>query len=93
MQAAGANATKKQIEEISLCGMFLLEAGKKADQTFNVPPASTSHTVRDATEDIRTHHYARPFGEGSSRGHRSAQLPIHRSNHQGNGRQSCQGLD
>ena len=54
VQAAGANATKKHIEEISLCGMFLLEAGKKADQTFNVPPASTSHTVRDATEDILT---------------------------------------
>ena len=29
----------------------------------------------------------------SSRGHRSARLPIHRSIHQGNGRQSCQGLD
>ena len=54
VQAADANATKKHIEEISLCGMFLLEAGKKADQVFNVPPTSTSHTVCDATEDILT---------------------------------------
>ena len=45
---------KKAHCEISLCGMFFLEAGKKADQTFNVPPLSTSHTVSDATEDILT---------------------------------------
>ena len=34
VQSAGANATRKHIEEISLCGMFLMEAGKKADQAF-----------------------------------------------------------
>ena len=54
VQAAGANTTKKHIEEISLCGMFLLEAGKKADRAFNVPPASTCHSVRDAKSDINT---------------------------------------
>ena len=54
VQASGANATKKHIEELSLCGMFLLEAGKKADTIFNIPPASTHHTVRDATDDILT---------------------------------------
>ena len=50
VQASGANAT----EEISPCGMFLLEAGKKADSIFNIPSASTHHTVRDATDDILT---------------------------------------
>ena len=47
VQAAGANATNKHIEELSLCGLFLLDACKKADKAFNVPPASTRHTVRD----------------------------------------------
>lgn len=54
VQAAGANATKKHIEEISLCGIFLLEAGKKADQAFNVPPVSTHHSVRDGKTDTLT---------------------------------------
>ena len=52
VRAAGANATKKHIEEISLCGMFLLQAGKKADSAFNVPPASIHHNVRDARTDV-----------------------------------------
>ena len=39
VRAAGANSTKKQREEISLCGMFLLQAGKKADSAFSVLPA------------------------------------------------------
>ena len=54
IQAAGANATDKHIEEISLCGMFLLEAGKTADRAFNVPPPSTYHCVHDATDDTLT---------------------------------------
>ena len=54
VQSAGANATRKHIEEISLCGMFLMEAGKKADQAFNVALPSTQHTVRDGTDDIPT---------------------------------------
>ena len=54
MQAAGANATPKHIEELSLCGMFLLEASKKADEAFNVPPPSSHHSVQDATDDILT---------------------------------------
>lgn len=53
MQAAEANATNKHIEEISLCGVFLLEAAKKADSAFGVPPPSSQHTVRDAQTDIR----------------------------------------
>ena len=54
IQAAGANATMKHIKEISLCGMFLLEAASKADSAFNVPPPSTQHTIRDAQRDIHT---------------------------------------
>ena len=54
IQAAGANATKKHIEEKSLYGMFVLEAGKKADSAFNVPPASIHHNVRDVKADVLT---------------------------------------
>ena len=54
VQAAGANAMSKHIEELSLCGMFLLEASKKANKAFNVPPPSSRHTGRDATDDILT---------------------------------------
>ena len=54
VQAAGANATNKHIEEISLCGMFLLEAARKADKAFNVYPPSTRHTTRDADTDTHT---------------------------------------
>ena len=54
IQAAGANATTKHIEEISLCGLFLLEASKKTNEAFQVPSSSTQHTIRDATEDIMT---------------------------------------
>lgn len=43
IQAAGANATRKHIEETSLCGMLLLEAGKKADCAFNVSSPSSHH--------------------------------------------------
>ena len=32
--------------------MFLLEASTTADKAFHVPPPSTHHTIRDATEDI-----------------------------------------
>ena len=82
MQAAGANATKKHIEEISLCGMFLMEAGKKADSAFNVPPQSTHHNVRDAQADIHTmmqdllertvieqqDHHGPPFADPTTKG-------------------------
>ena len=52
MQAARANATNKHTEEISLCGMFLLEAARKADSAFGVPPPSSQYTVCDAQTDI-----------------------------------------
>ena len=53
LRASGANATKKHIEEVSLCSLFLMEAAKKADQEFGITPRSMKHTTRDATADIR----------------------------------------
>lgn len=35
-----------------MCALFLLEAAKKCDKVFGVPPPSTSHTVRDSKSDI-----------------------------------------
>ncbi len=52
MQAAGANGSEKHVEDISLCGLFLLEAAKRADKAFQVPPGSTQHTIRDASNDV-----------------------------------------
>lgn len=34
--------------------MFLLEAGRKANSAFSVPPPSARHTVSDATNDVLT---------------------------------------
>lgn len=80
--AAGANATKKYIEEISLCGMFLLEVGKKANSAFKVPPQSIQHNVRDPQKDIQTiiedllqravveqqDHHGPPFADPTTKG-------------------------
>ena len=54
VKAAGANVTPKHIEDISLSGLFLLEAAKTADEIFQVPPSSNHHTVRDAASDIQS---------------------------------------
>ena len=35
-----------------MCTFFLMEASKKADKVFNVPPAATAHTVCDSSRDI-----------------------------------------
>ena len=37
---------------LSLCALFLMEAAKRADSDFHVPPPSTSHTIRDSASDI-----------------------------------------
>ena len=39
----------QHIEDVSLCGLFLLDAAKKADELYK---PSTRHTVRDAQGDI-----------------------------------------
>lgn len=57
MRASGANATKKHLEEISLCALMLMNTAKKVDQMYGVTQSS-SHTTRDATGDIKkiVHH-------------------------------------
>lgn len=35
-----------------MCASFLLEAAKKCDRLFAVPPRSTAHTTRDSKSDI-----------------------------------------
>ncbi len=40
----------KHLEDVSLSGLFLVDAGKGADRFFQVPPPSTQHTARDATK-------------------------------------------
>ena len=52
MRASGANATKKHLEEISLCALLLMNTAKKVDQMYGVTQ-SASHATRDATGDIR----------------------------------------
>lgn len=51
MRASGANATKKHLEEISLCALMLMNTAKKVDQMYGATQ-SASHTTRDATGDI-----------------------------------------
>ena len=52
VRSAGANLTVKHLEEVSMSVLFLLDAARKADHTFGVPPPSTAHTIRDADKDI-----------------------------------------
>lgn len=35
-----------------MCALFLLEAAKKMDKAYSVPPKPTAHTIREATKDI-----------------------------------------
>lgn len=53
LHSGGPNLTDKHIKEVSLSGLFLMEAAKKADRAFGVPPPSTRHTVTDASSDIQ----------------------------------------
>ena len=40
---------------MSMCGLFLLEAAKKADYEFQTPHTSSHHSVRDAEKDVTCH--------------------------------------
>lgn len=40
------------MEEISMCGLFLLEVANKVDREFQTPTRSSYHTTRSAEEDI-----------------------------------------
>ena len=53
LHSSGANVTEKHIKDVSLSGLFLMEAAKKADRAFGAPPPSTRHTVTDASSDIK----------------------------------------
>ena len=48
----GGNLTTKHVEEVSLCALFLMEASKREDCFFNVPPGTTAHTIHDSDKDI-----------------------------------------
>ena len=53
LRSSGANVTDKHISDISMCALFLLEAAKRCDRVFAVPPKCTAHTVADSKSDIR----------------------------------------
>ena len=51
MRSSGANITQKHLEDVSMCGLFLLEVCKKVDRMFGAE-CSGAHTIRDAEGDI-----------------------------------------
>ena len=51
MRSSGANATKKHLEEVSLCAMFLLTFAKRVNRMLGVSQ-SVAHTIRESTSDI-----------------------------------------
>ena len=53
LKSSGANCTPKHMEDISMCGLFLLDTAKRADQEFQIPYRSSHHTVRSAESDIK----------------------------------------
>lgn len=52
MRSSGANVTTKHIEDISLCGMFLMGVARNIDRTYHAH-RSTAHTTTDARRDIK----------------------------------------
>lgn len=44
--------TDQHMINVSMCASFLLEAAKKCDKIFSVPPRTTAHTIRSAQSDI-----------------------------------------
>ena len=53
LRCSGANVTDKHVKDISMCALFLLEAAKKCDSLFRVPPNYTAHSVRDSKADVQ----------------------------------------
>ena len=51
MRAGGANVTPQHIEDLSLCGLFLMQVAKKIDMEFGAH-RTTAHTTLDAFKDI-----------------------------------------
>ena len=52
MRSSGANVTRKHLEDISMCALFMLDVCKRVDAMFGVPCYGT-HTTRDPHGDIR----------------------------------------
>ena len=53
LRSAGCNLTENHIEDVSLSALFLMDAAKKADKVLGVSPQTTSHTLSDATSDVK----------------------------------------
>ena len=51
MRSSEVSATKKHVEDVSLCALMLMNTAKKVDQMYGAWQ-SGSHTIRDATGDI-----------------------------------------
>ena len=47
MWSSGLNATKKHLEEVSVCTMFLLTFAKRVDRMLGV-----AHSIRDSTGNV-----------------------------------------
>ena len=57
MRSGGANLTPQHIEEISLCGLFLMDVVKKIDSQFEAHRTS-AHTTPESYKDVSklSHH-------------------------------------
>lgn len=53
LRSGGGQLTQTHVEDVSLAVLFLMEASKKADETFHVPPWSGCHTVVNSDKDIK----------------------------------------
>lgn len=51
MRAGGANTTTQHIEDLSLCGLFMMKVARKIDHQFGAHH-TCAHTTLDACEDI-----------------------------------------
>ena len=51
IRAGGSNITPQHIEDLSLCGLFLMKVARQIDQQFGAHHTS-AHTTLDAYEDI-----------------------------------------
>ena len=53
LRSGGGQLTQSHMEDVSMAVLFLMEASKKADETFHVPPQCGCHTVVDSGKDVK----------------------------------------
>jgi len=53
MKASGSNLTKAHMVDVSLCGLFLLDAAWKVDVALKTPFHSGHHTTSNPSQDIQ----------------------------------------